>query len=173
MLTPSHANGIDKALAIEQSGENVGRNEEGVTKRCQLIDLSQEIFEGAPVFPGHPETTITIVDTFEGTRPRFTDGYGYTSEKIDMSTHGTTHVDSISHIDPATGAPSIDQIPLEWFYTSAICLDLSHLPPKTYYTVQMIEEALAIHGLDIPARRHSTHRLWSLRAQLGQAQLAD
>jgi kynurenine formamidase len=119
------------------------------TKRFEIIDLSQEIFEDAPVFPGHPETKITVVDTFEGTRARFTEGYGYTAEKIEMSTHGTTHVDSISHIDPMPGAPSIDRIPLEWFHTEAICLDLSYLPPKTYYTVQMIEDALAAHGLDI------------------------
>ena len=52
-------------------------------------------------------------------------GYGYTTEKIDMSTHGTTHVDSISHIDPSPEAQSIDRIPLDWFWTEAICLDLS------------------------------------------------
>jgi kynurenine formamidase len=119
------------------------------TKRFKIIDLSLEIFEGAPVFPGHPETRITVADTFEGTRARFTEGYGYTAEKIEMSTHGTTHVDAISHFDPTPGAPSIDRIPLEWFHTDAICLDLSHVPPKTYFTVQMIEDALATHGLDI------------------------
>ena len=117
--------------------------------RVTLVDLSQEIFEGAPVFPGHPQTKITTVDTFEQTRPRFTEDYGYTTEKIDMSTHGTTHVDSISHIDPSPGAPSIDQIPLEWLYTEAICLDLSDQPSKTYFTVSMIEDALGKDGLDI------------------------
>lgn len=115
----------------------------------KLIDLSQEIFDGAPVFPGHPQTKITTVDTFEQTRLRFTEDYGYTTEKIDMSTHGTTHVDSISHIDPSPGAPTIDQIPLEWLYADAICLDLSDQPPKTYFTVSMIEDALQKDGLDI------------------------
>ena len=118
-------------------------------KGVRLIDLSQELFDGAPVFPGHPQTKIVLVDTFESTRTRYTEGYGYTTEKIDMSTHGTTHVDSISHIDPSPGAPSIDRIPLDWFWTEAICLDLSHLPPKTYYTTKMIEDALAKNGLDI------------------------
>jgi kynurenine formamidase len=115
----------------------------------RLIDLSQEIFEGAPVFPGHPQTKVTVVDTFEQTRLRFTEDYGYTTEKIDMSTHGTTHVDSISHIDPSPGAPTIDQIPLEWFYTEAICLDLREHPGKTYFSVGMIERALSQSGLDI------------------------
>jgi kynurenine formamidase len=115
----------------------------------KLIDLSQEIYEGAPVFPGHPQTKITTVDTFEQTRLRFSEEYGYTTEKIDMSTHGTTHVDSISHIDPSPGALSIERIPLEWFYTEAICLDLSDQLPKTYFTVTMIEDALQKDSLDI------------------------
>jgi kynurenine formamidase len=118
-------------------------------KNVRFVDLSQPIFAGAPVFPGHPETKITIVDTFESTRPRFTENYGYTTEKIEMSTHGTTHVDSVSHIDPAPGAPTIDQLPLEWFYTEAICLDLSDQPPKTYFTVAMIQDALGKDALDI------------------------
>ena len=117
----------------------------------KLIDLSQEIFTGAPVWPGHPETKVTVVATHEETRAsgRFTENYSYTAERIEMSTHGTTHVDSISHIDPRPGAPSIDQLPLEWFYTEGICIDLSYVPPKTYYTVEMIKEALAKHGLEI------------------------
>jgi kynurenine formamidase len=117
----------------------------------KLIDLSQEIFTGAPVWPGHPETKVTVVDTHEERlmSGRFEENYSFTAEKIEMSTHGTTHVDSISHIDPRPGAPSIDQIPLDWFYTRGICLDLSHIPPQTYYTVEMIKEALEKDGLEI------------------------
>ena len=118
-------------------------------KNIRLIDLSQEIYEGAPVFPGHPQTKITVVDTFEGTRKRFTENYGYTAEKIELSTHGTTHVDAISHIDDRPGALSIEKIPLSWFYTPGICIDLSHVPPKAYYTVEMIQEALRKDGLEI------------------------
>ncbi|MEE9609670.1 MAG: cyclase family protein [Desulfatiglandales bacterium] len=120
-------------------------------KNYRLVDLSQEIFTGAAVWPGHPETKITVVDTHESTRKsgRFEEDYGFTAEKIEMSTHGTTHVDSISHIDPAPRAPSIDKISLDWFYTGAICIDLSYIPPKTYYTVDIIKEALKKHGLEI------------------------
>jgi kynurenine formamidase len=118
-------------------------------KHTRLIDLSLDVYEGAPVFPGHPQTLITLVDTFEQTRLRFSGGYGYTSEKIEMSTHGTTHVDSISHIDPTPGAPTIDVIPLDWFYTSAICLDLSSHPLKTVFTPQMVDDALSQSDLEI------------------------
>jgi len=117
----------------------------------KLVDLSQEIYTGAPVWPGHPETKVTVVATHEETvaSGRFTEGYSYTAEKIEMSTHGTTHVDSISHIDPSEDAPSIDEIPLEWFYTGGICLDLSHIPPRTEYTVADIQAALDKYGLEI------------------------
>lgn len=122
-----------------------------IGKKFTLVDLSQEIFEGASVWPGHPETKITIVDTHESTRQsgRFEEDFSFTAEKIEMSTHGTTHTDSISHIDPAPGAPCIEKIPLAWFFTEAICVDLSHVPPKTYYTVEMIQEAMERDGLTI------------------------
>jgi kynurenine formamidase len=117
----------------------------------KIIDLSQEIFTGVPVWIGHPPTEVTYGPTHEETRAsgRFTENYSYMSEKISMSTHGTTHVDSISHIDPTPGAPSIEKIPLAWFYTEAICLNLTHVPPKSYYTVEMIQAALAKDGLEV------------------------
>jgi kynurenine formamidase len=97
----------------------------------KIYDLSQELYTGVPVWIGHPPTEVTVVATHEQTRTsgRFTENYSYTSEKISMCTHGTTHVDSISHIDPTPGAPSIEKIPLDWFYTEAICLNLTHVPP--------------------------------------------
>ncbi len=76
-----------------------------------------------------------------------------------MSTHGTTHVDSISHIDPAEDAPAIDEIPLDWFYTGGICIDLSHIPPRTEYTVADIKAALDKYGLEI--RKGDTVLLYS------------
>ena len=117
----------------------------------KLYDLSQEIFTGVPVWIGHPPTEVIYGPTHEETlnSGRFTENYSYMSEKISMSTHGTTHVDSISHIDPTPGAPSIEKIPLDWFYTEGICINLSHLPPRTTYTVEMIKEALAKAGLEI------------------------
>lgn len=117
----------------------------------KLIDLSQEIYTGAPVWPGHPPTEVTVVATHEETLVdgRFTENYSYTAEKVSFSTHGPTHVDSIMHIDPKPGAPSIDEIPLDWFYTEGICIDLSHIPPRTEYTVEDIKQALAKYGLEI------------------------
>lgn len=117
----------------------------------RLVDLGAEIYEGMPVFPGHPETVIATAHTHEGTRTsgKFTENYSYTTDTIFMSTHGPTHVDSISHIDPTPGAASIDQLPLELFYTEAICLDLTHIPPRAYITADEVKQALERAELDI------------------------
>lgn len=115
----------------------------------RLVDLSQEIYEGMVLWKGHPPTRIVVHATHEGTASLFTPPYSYTAETITLTTHAGTHTDSVSHVDPRPEAPSIEQLPLEWFYTSAICIDLSHLPPRTLYSVADIEQALARHGLAI------------------------
>ena len=117
----------------------------------KLIDLSQEIYEGAPVVPVLPEIKITTVATHEDTVTweHFEEGYSFAAEKIELCPHATTHVDSLSHVDPTPGAKSIEKLPLHWFYTEAICIDLSNIPPKTYYSIDMIKEALVKHNLEI------------------------
>ncbi|NJN15958.1 MAG: cyclase family protein [Oscillochloris sp.] len=115
----------------------------------RLIDLTQPIFEGMVLWSGHPPTKIVVHATHEQTAAQFTPPYSYTAETITLTTHAGTHVDSISHVDPRPGAPSIEQLPLEWFYTEAICIDLSHLPPRTLYRPTDIEAALERHNLAI------------------------
>ena len=56
------------------------------------------------------------------------------------------------HFDRRPGAASIDEMPLENFYTSAICLDLSHVPLKHAITVPEMEAALAKSGEEIRMR---------------------
>lgn len=129
----------------------------------RLVDLSQEIYEGMVLWKGHPDTRIVVHATHESTAPQFDPPYSFTAETITLTTHAGTHVDSISHIDPSPHAPSIEQIPLEWFYTEAICIDLAHLPPRTLYSVEHIQQALARHALDIrpgdTVLMHSGHYL--------------
>ena len=66
-----------------------------------------------------------------------------------MSDHAGTHVDAPKHFDPTPGALSIDQMPLENFYTEAICLDLSHVDLKATISVQEMEDALSTSGQEI------------------------
>lgn len=57
-----------------------------------------------------------------------------------MSDHSGTHVDAPKHFGP--GGASIDELPLEDFYTSAIALDLSHVELRAAISVREMEEAL-------------------------------
>ena len=66
-----------------------------------------------------------------------------------MSDHAGTHVDAPKHFDPTPGALSIDQMPLEDFYTEAICLDLSNVELKATISVKEMEQALKGSGQEI------------------------
>lgn len=64
-----------------------------------------------------------------------------------MSDHSGTHVDAPKHFGP--GGASIDELPLEDFYTSAIALDLSHVELRAAISVREMEEALEKAGEEI------------------------
>lgn len=56
-------------------------------------------------------------------------GLGWANETIQLSTHGTTHVDAPWHYSPTCqGRPArtIDEMPLDWFYGNGIVLDFSN-----------------------------------------------
>ena len=95
----------------------------------RLVDLSQEIYQGMGVYPGHLKTVVWDHATHAETVKRFEGGFSFHSQGLMMCDHGPTHVDAISHLDPAEDAPSIDEMPLDTFYGPALCLDVSHVEP--------------------------------------------
>ena len=66
-----------------------------------------------------------------------------------VSEHGPTHVDSIDHLDP-TSDLSIDEMPMDWFYGDAICLDMTEIEYPDHITEDRIVAALEQTGLSIP-----------------------
>ena len=112
----------------------------------RLVDLSQEIYQGMGVYPGHLKTVVFDHATHEETISRFEGGFSFHSQGLLMCDHGPTHVDAICHLDPAEDAPSIDEMPLETFYGPAVCIDVSHVEPPTYITIADLEGALAQSG---------------------------
>ena len=68
-----------------------------------LIDLSQEIYEGMPVYAGHLETKVWQHHRHEDTAPNFESDFSYQSLGITVCDHGPTHVDAFSHLDPRAG----------------------------------------------------------------------
>ena len=72
----------------------------------KIIDLSQNIENGQPVYPGLAKTLINTWNTFEETAR--VQGGGrmkrlYTTYSIFMSDHASTHIDAIVHFGPEEG----------------------------------------------------------------------
>jgi len=117
----------------------------------KLIDLSQDIYEGMQVYPGHLKTVVFQHATHEETAPRFEGGFSLQTLGFMLNDNGPTHVDSFSHLDPQPGAATIDQMPLDLFFGPAICLDVSQVPAHTDISAEHLDEALARSGLDLQA----------------------
>jgi kynurenine formamidase len=115
----------------------------------RLVDLSQDIYEGMKVYPGHLKTVTFQHVTHEETAPRFEGGFSFQTWGFMLNDNGPTHVDSFSHLDPDPEAPTIDQMPLDLFYGNALCVDVSDVAPQTDITPQHIESALAAAKLEL------------------------
>lgn len=107
----------------------------------RLIDLSQDIYEGMMVYPGHSKTALWDHASHEETAPRFEGGFSFQTKAFTMNDNGPTHVDSFSHLDPRPGALTIDQMPLDLFMGSGVCLDVSDVPPGTDITAEALDKA--------------------------------
>jgi kynurenine formamidase len=113
----------------------------------RLIDLSQDIYEGMMVYPGHSKTVLFDHASHEETAQRFEGGFSFQTKGVMFNDNGPTHVDSFSHLNPDPASQTIDQMSLDLFYGPALCLDLSHVPPHTDITAEDLTRAEAASGL--------------------------
>lgn len=116
----------------------------------EIIDLSQEIFDGMPVFNGLPEVKIGIHATheeWEGIENPTTKTPSVL--KLELGEHTATHVDSLSHMGKEYAGQSIETMPLSMFYTEGICLDFTHKGLKELINSDEIAAALQHAGLNI------------------------
>jgi kynurenine formamidase len=115
----------------------------------KIIDLSQEIYQGMPVYPGHLKTVVWTHMSHEECQRQLGTDFSYETRGIMLCDHGPTHIDSVSHLSRDPDAESIDQLDLGKCITSAICLDVSDIPLKTQFGVEKIQSELDRWGLDI------------------------
>ena len=118
----------------------------------QLIDLSRELHHRTPAHPTHPPVVVTVWYDHSELKQAGATRFSSKALNLSMSDHAGTHVDAPSHFNPDPRAPSIDEMPLETFFTEAFCLDLGHVPLKHEITVAEMEEALAKSGQQIKPR---------------------
>ena len=114
-----------------------------------IVDLSREIFHRTQTHPSHPPVVMTVWNDHSEKKVAGNTTFSSKAMSIAFSDHAGTHVDAPVHFDPRPGAQSIDEVPLEKFYTSGFCIDLSHVPLKTAATLEEVQAAVAKSGQTI------------------------
>lgn len=114
-----------------------------------IVDLSQPIYMGMPVYAGHLATAIFDHHTHTSTIGKFESSMSYATKALIFSDHGPTHVDSISHFDPADGSATIDEMPLATFCGQGTCLDISTIGPREYCSAADLDAALDSTGTKV------------------------
>jgi kynurenine formamidase len=144
----------------------------------RFIDLS------APILPSRPEAA-----SFERVEVRFTshaegaaqiqallrvppqllrDGEGWAVEELRLGTHSVTHVDAPWHYNSTVRgekAATIDALPLDWFFSDGVALDLTSKADGEKVTIDDVESALSRSGttlkpLDIVLMRTGRDRFY-------------
>ena len=116
----------------------------------EIIDLSQEIYAGMPVFSGHPDVEISVHDWHERSEgvPK-SKAVSPSVHRLAFGEHTGTHVDAFNHMAQQYRGQSIDRMPLSMFYTEGICLNLSHKGLRELIEISDLEQALSMAILEI------------------------
>ncbi|HNP18604.1 MAG TPA: cyclase family protein [Fulvivirga sp.] len=116
----------------------------------EIIDLSQEIFSGMPVYKGLPDVKISVHATheeWEGIANATTSSPSV--NKLELGEHTGTHVDALNHMGAKYKGQSIDTMSLTTFYTEGLCLDLSTKKPSQLIEIIDLENACLAAGTEI------------------------
>ena len=114
----------------------------------EIVDLSQEIFAGMPVFPDLPEVKISMHlshEQWDGIED--SDVVTPAVNLLEFGEHTGTHVDALNHMARQYREQSIDTMPLTMFYTEGICLDVSDKGFRELIEIADLEHALSTAAL--------------------------
>ncbi|MBO8159513.1 MAG: cyclase family protein [Thermosyntropha sp.] len=101
-----------------------------------------------PVFGMHQKTFFMLNQTHEqNMKDTGSKTLGFAARNMLISEHGPTHSDAVWEYNPE--GPTIEKMPLEYFWGDAICVDLSHIRYPDYIEVEDLKAALEKHGLEI------------------------
>jgi kynurenine formamidase len=115
-------------------------------RRVRLLELSREVSEVMPVYPGHVKVAFWDHLTHEQVRrqrlPPDSPFAGYAIRGLVGSEHVSTHVDAVWHFNPDRPDLTIDKLPWEHLITPAAWVDLSDVWPDAYITRERLQRAL-------------------------------
>lgn len=129
-------------------------------KNKRVVDLSITI-EPAPGpehqrldihYEKHEETAEYMMMRFECGREDLPGGLGWANEYVTLGTHVGTHMDAPWHYHPVSEgkrAKTIDELPVEWFYSDGVVIDMRHKEPGELIAVTDLEYALEVLGYEI------------------------
>ncbi len=141
----------------------------------KIIDLSVPLedspSEPLPVkveYQTHAATAAQMAGFFGATVDDLPERLGWANEMISACSHNGTHVDAPYHYFPTCGgerARTIDELPLEWFFSDGVVLDFSRKPQGGLIEPQDLEHELTRIGyqlkpFDIVMIRTDADRLW-------------
>ena len=123
----------------------------------RVIDLTRPIFEGMPMWFGHQKTYVMVNQDIPTFKKLWNTNNGFYARSMIISEHCGTHTDATIEYDEQ--GQSLTETPLEYYWGSAVCLDLSHVkldpndPEHTGYAfaddIKVAEEKLAANGEEI------------------------
>jgi arylformamidase len=102
------------------------------------VDLTHELHNGMPVYPGDPSPSFVSYATLEK------DGVNLT--KLTLGSHTGTHIDAPRHFIP--NGIGIDQIPANKLLGEAYVADLSSKPVGSGITAQDLRKTLEKHVME-------------------------
>jgi kynurenine formamidase len=113
----------------------------------ELVDLSQPLRTGMPVYPGDPAVVVTPALTVTNS--------GVNVQRLHLGSQSGTHVDAPYHIDDLL--PRLEHLPLDRFTGPAVIADARDLPPRTPITPEALPEGLAPGTILLIATGWSRH----------------
>jgi kynurenine formamidase len=122
-------------------------------KNVRVLDLTHEINENIPIYPGHAKTATWWHLTHEECVMRLGDTpfEGYGVKGIVTCEHTSTHVDAVYHFNKHRPDLTVDKIPLEYMITPGAWIDVSYVPPRTHISLQNIKDSIKQAGVQIKA----------------------
>lgn len=113
-------------------------------RNVRALDLSHELGDHIPVYPGHMKVASWWHLTHEESLMRMgaTDFWGYGVRGMSLCEHVSTHVDAVFHFNPNRPDLAVEAIPLSTMFTPAAWVDLSFVEPRTDITMDELTRGL-------------------------------